>query len=66
MKSFKWLATETEYKNAIDYVNSIPKEVEGSEGLTVEELIKADEAEKQTMKYKIKHLFKDKEEKKMH
>lgn len=66
VKSFKWLATETEYQNAIDYVNSIPEDVEGSEALTIEELIKADESEKQSVKYKIKHLFKDKEEKKMH
>lgn len=66
IKSFKWLATETEYENAIDYVNSIPEEIEGGEALTIEELIKADEAEKQTVKYKLKHLFKDKEEKKIH
>ena len=66
VKSFKWLATETEYQNAIDYVSSIPEGVEGGEALTIEELIKANEAEKQTVKYKLKHLFKDKEEKKIH
>ncbi len=61
VKSFKWLATETEYQNAVDYVNSIPDEVEGSEAQTIEELINAEEAEKKTVKYKLKHLFGDKE-----
>ncbi len=61
IKSFKWLATETEYQSAIDYVNSIPDEIEGSEAQTIEELIKAEEAEKKTVKYKLKHLFGSKE-----
>lgn len=62
IKSFKWLSTKTEYDNAVDYVNSIPDDVEGGETQTIEELIKADEAEKQTVKYKVKHLFKNEEE----
>lgn len=65
IKSFKWLATETQYQDAVDYVNSIPDPVEGSEGETIEQVIqeqKALEAEKKTLKYKVRHLF-DKEEK---
>ena len=61
IKSFKWLATETEYQNAVDYVNSIPEPVEGSQATTIEEVVQEAEAEKKTLKYKIKHLFKDKE-----
>ena len=60
IKSFKWLATETEYQNAIDYVNSIPDPIEGSEGETIEQAIaehEALEAEKKTVTYKVKHLF---------
>ncbi len=65
IKSFKWLATETQYQDAVDYVNSIPDPVEGSEGETIEQAVqeqKALEAEKKTLKYKVRHLF-DKEEK---
>ena len=65
IKSFKWLATETQYQDAVDYVNSIPDPVEGSEGETIEQVIqeqKALEAEKKTLKYKVRDLF-DKEEK---
>ena len=58
IKSFKWLATETEYQNAVDYVNSIPEPVEGSEATTIEEVVQEAEAEKKTLKYKIKHMFK--------
>ena len=57
IKSFKWLATETEYQNAVDYVNSIPEPVEGSQATTIEEVVQEAEAEKKTFKYKIKHLF---------
>lgn len=63
VKSFKWLATATEYENAVDYVNSLPEPVEGSEATNIEEAIeeaKALEAEKKTLGYKVKHLF-DKE-----
>ena len=65
IKSFKWLATETQYQDAVDYVNSIPDPVEGSEGETIEQAVQeheALEAEKKTLKYKVRHLF-DKEEK---
>lgn len=60
IKSFKWLATETEYQNAVDYVNSIPDPVEGSEAETIEQAVaehEAMEAEKKTVTYKVKHLF---------
>ena len=57
VKSFKWLATQTEYDNAVDYVNSIPEPIEGSEATTIDEIIAEHEAEKQTLRYKIKHLF---------
>ena len=60
IKSFKWLATETQYQDAIDYVNSIPEPVEGSEAETIEQAVQeheALEAEKQTLKYKVRHLF---------
>ncbi len=63
VKSFKWLASKTEYDNAVDYVNSIPEPIEGSEATTIEEIVAEHEAEKQTLRYKIKHLFsKDTEE----
>ena len=60
IKSFKWLATATEYQSAVDYVNSLPEPVEGSEAETIEEAIEeaqALEAEKKTLKYKVKNLF---------
>ena len=60
VKSFKWLATATEYQNAVDYVNSIPEPIEGSEATTIDEVIQEAEAEKKTLKYKMKHIF-DKE-----
>ncbi len=63
IKSFKWLATETEYQNAVDYVNSIPEPVEGSEATTIEEVVQEAEAEKKTLKYKIKHMFKKEDQK---
>ena len=62
VKSFKWLATESEYENAVDYVNSIPEPVEGSEATTIDEVVQEVEAEKKTLKYKIKNLFKKDEE----
>ena len=42
VKSFKWLAGQTEYQNAIDYVNSLPEQLEGSTATTVEELLAED------------------------
>ena len=62
VKSFKWLATESEYQNAVDYVNSIPEPVEGSEATTIEEVVQEVEAEKKTLRYKIKNLFKKDDE----
>ena len=59
VKSFKWLAGQTEYQNAIDYVNSLPEQMEGSTATTIEELIAEDEAYKKTLKYKVKKLFDD-------
>jgi len=64
VKSFKWLATATEYQSAVDYVNSLPEPVEGSTATNIEEAIaeaQAFEAEKKTLGYKIKHLFDKKE-----
>ena len=65
VKSFKWLATTTEYQNAVDYVNSLPEPVEGSTATNIEEAVKeakALEAEKKTFGYKVKHLFDRKDE----
>jgi len=63
VKSFKWLAGQTEYQTAVDYVNSLPEPVEGSTATNIQEAIaehEALEAEKKTLGYKVKHLF-DKE-----
>ncbi len=57
VKSFKWLAGQTEYQNAIDYVNSLPEQLEDSTATTIEELLAEDEAYKKSLKYKIKKLF---------
>lgn len=65
VKSFKWLSSKTAYDEAMDFVNSLPDPVEGSTATNIEEAIaeaKALEAEKKTVKYKLKHLF-DKKEK---
>ena len=65
VKSFKWLSSKTEYDAAVDFVNSLPEEIEGSTATNIEEAIaeaKALEEEKKTFKYKLKHLF-QKEEK---
>lgn len=64
VKSFKWLSSKTEYDEAVDFVNSLPEEIEGSTATNIEEAIaeaKALEAEKKTIKYKVKHLFNKKE-----
>ena len=61
VKSFKWLAGQTEYQNAIDYVNSLPEQLEGSTATTIEELMTEDEAYKKSLKYKFKKIF-EKEE----
>ncbi|MEE3349350.1 MAG: AsmA-like C-terminal region-containing protein [Candidatus Gastranaerophilaceae bacterium] len=64
IKSFKWLATQAQFDKASEFVNSIPDPIEGSTATTVEEVIleakaleAAKEAEKKTLKYKVKHLF---------
>ena len=60
IKSFKWLSSKTEYDEAVEFVNSLPEEIEGSEAESIEEAIaeaKALEEEKKTLKYKIKHVF---------
>ena len=60
VKSFKWLSPKTEYDEAVEFVNSLPEEIEGSTATNIEEAIaeaKALEAEKKTLKYKVKHLF---------
>ena len=57
VKSFKWLAGQTEYQNAIDYVNSLPEPMEGSTATTVEELMAEDAAYKKSLKYKFKKIF---------
>ena len=66
VKSFKWLSSKTEYDEAVEFVNSLPEEIEGSTATTIEEAIaeaKALEAEKKTLKYKVKHIFDKKETK---
>ena len=57
VKSFKWLAGQTEYQTAIDYVNSLPEQMEDSTATTVEELMAEDAAYKKSLKYKFKQLF---------
>ena len=64
VKSFKWLSSKSEYDAAVDFVNSLPEEIEGSTATNIEEAIaeaKALEEEKKTFKYKVKHLFKKEE-----
>ena len=65
VKSFKWLSSKTQFDEAMDFVNSLPEPVEGSTATNIQEAIaeaQALEAEKKTVKYKLKHLF-DREEK---
>ena len=60
IKSFKWLASKSEYEKAVDFVNSLPEPIEGSTATNIQEAIaeaKALEAEKKTLKYKVKHVF---------
>ena len=65
VKSFKWLTSKAAYDEAVEFVNSLPDPVEGSTATNIEEAIaeaKALEAEKKTVKYKLRHMF-DKKEK---
>lgn len=67
VKSFKWLASKTQFDEAMDFVNSLPDPVEGSTATNIQEAIaeaQALEAEKKTVKYKLKHLFDNKSEQK--
>ena len=60
VKSFKWLSSQTEYDEAVEFVNSLPEEIEGSTATNIEEAIaeaKALEEEKKTLRYKVKHIF---------
>lgn len=60
VKSFKWLSSKTEYDEAVEFVNSLPEDIEGAEGMSIEEVVaqaKALEEEKKTLKYKVKHIF---------
>ena len=61
VKSFKWLAGQTEYENAVDYVNSLPEQLEDSTATTIEELLAEDAKYKKSLKYKFKKIF-EKEE----
>ena len=62
VKSFKWLAGKVEFQNALDFVNSLPEQLENSTATTIEELIAEDEAYKRTLKYKFKKLFDEEKE----
>ena len=60
VKSFKWLSSKTAYDEAMEFVNSLPEPVEGSTATNIQEAIaeaQALEAEKKTVKYKLRHLF---------
>ena len=60
VKSFKWLATASEYDRAVEFVNSLPEPIEGSTATTIEEVMaeqKALQAEKETVSYKMKHVI---------
>jgi len=60
VKSFKWLTSKTEFDEAMDFVNSLPDPVEGSTAANIQEAIaeaQALEAEKKTIKYKLRHIF---------
>ena len=64
VKSFKWLSSKSEYDAAVDYVNSLPDEIEGSTATNIEEAIaeaKALEAKKKTLRYKVTHIFDNKD-----
>ena len=39
IKSFKWLALDSEIESAQDFVDTIPTPVEGEENMTIEEII---------------------------
>ena len=45
IKSFKWLALDSEIQKAKEFVDTIPEPIEGEENLSVEELIKLQETQ---------------------
>lgn len=55
VKSFKWLSSKTEYDEAVEFVNSLPDDVDDS-AANIEEAI-ALEAKKKTVSYKLRHIF---------
>ena len=67
IKSFKWLATQMQFAKAKEFADSLPEPTEESTATNIEEAIeeaKRIEAEKKTLKYKIKHIFKRREKEK--
>ena len=67
IKSFKWLTMQAQFDEAEKFAASLPDPVEGLENESAAEALKRAqelEAEKKTLKYKIKHIFdkSDKEE----
>lgn len=63
IKSFKWLATQAQFDSAQEFTSALPDPTEESQATNIEEAIqeaKALEAEKKTLKYKIKNFFKRK------
>ena len=60
VKSFKWLATETEYKDAENYVETLPEPIEGSTAETIADAIAEQQAldsEMDTTSYKVKSVI---------
>ena len=60
VKSFKWLATETEYKDAENYVETLPEPIEGSPAETIADAIAEQQAldsEMDTTSYKVKSVI---------
>lgn len=61
VKSFKWLATASEYEKATNFINSLPEPLEGSTAANIIDMIKEVEAQQKTLKYKLQHIFENKE-----
>lgn len=65
IKSFKWLTVQSDFDKAEQFAASLPEPAEGFENESAADALKRAqklEAEKKTLKYKIKHIF-DKEDK---
>jgi hypothetical protein len=56
IKSFKWLALNSQIESAKDFVDTIPTPEEGEEGLSVEELIKLREEQAQAQAEQAKEV----------